>query len=447
MKRTYTFVILALLLACAYALHTRGYFYAVGGVGTHVGWRFAFTLTLFFVTAAVGAVLPRWRLPVVFVSSLLHLFVMHLPLRATVALAIWIVFYMLVQLRLSWWLKGIPVLALYAAPLLLIELDPTSALNSALVVCFCVSNFALRSVLYAYEATKKRELLEGTGLVGYLLCLVASPLTLVNFAPIGFLVLLRGLKKEHDHSMLWRGVKEIALGIAFLTAFQIGSKINALPDYMEVAATADELHVVTAFVACHLLLLKFFLKVAGDIHLAVGMLRVLGFDIASGTERPYLARNVLEFWRRWNTYYRDYLLTLGYYPVAAALKRRPILAAAAGGAAAFVLSGFAHVVQFVARHPRELTLQRFLEGHVWAIVFGAFVIAWMLREVTRPRPVGASATIRKEAGPLTWFRQAGAIVATLSVVSLILLLYYPPLLNLQLSTCVGVLKAFLRFPS
>ena len=446
MKRTHTFILLALLLAGAYALHAKGYLYAVGGVGTYVGWRFAFTLTLFFVTAAVGAALPRWRLPIVFGSSLLHLFVMYLPLKATVALAIWTAFYQLVHLRLSWWLKGIPVLALYAAPFLLIAFDPTSALNGALVVTFCASNFALRSVLYAYEATKKRELFQGTGLVGYLLCLVVSPLTVVNFAPIGFLVLLRGLRKEHDQSMLWRGVKEIALGVAFLTVFQIGSNIGALPDYMEVALAADELNALTAFAACHLLLLKFFLKVAGDIHLAVGMLRVLGFDIAPGTERPLLARNILEFWRRWNTYYRDYLLTLGYYPVAAALKRRPMLAAAAGGAAAFILSGFAHIVQFLVRHPREFTLQRFLEGHVWALVFGAFVIVWMLREMKRPRLPGARAGGEKEAGPWMRLRQAGAVVATLSVVSLILMLYYPPLLNSQLSTCLGVLKAFLRFP-
>lgn len=447
MERVWIFALLAIVLSATYGSHASGLFWAVGGVGTHAGWSFPFTLALIFAAALASAILPRWRFQIVLGSSLLHLFVIYRPFRAGVALAIWVGFYLLVRLRVSWWIKSVPVLALYAAPFLFHTFDPASALVGALTVAFCATNFTLRSFLYAYEAGTHREPIEKAGLAGYLLCMAAAPLMLVNFAPIGFLVLLRGLRKEADLPMLIRGVREIALGAAFLTALHAGTRIGVLPQYGNLIAAADGMNLLTTFTACHLLLLRFFLKVAGDIHLAVGMLRVLGFDIAPGSERPYLSPNILEFWRRWNTYYRDYLLKLGYYPAAAALKRRPILAVVAGGAGAFLLSGLAHVLQYLIRHPGQLSIQLILEAHAWALVFGACVVAWMIRDVRRPGLTRARIALPPEAPLHVRLRHAGAVAVTLSAASLILLLYYPPLTGSPLSTLGGIVRSLLRLPT
>ena len=50
---------------------------------------------------------------------------------------------------------------------------------------------------------------------------------------------------------------------------------------------------------------------SGYSDIAIGAARVLGFDIPENFNRPYLARNVREFWTRWHislsSWLRDYL--------------------------------------------------------------------------------------------------------------------------------------------
>jgi len=50
---------------------------------------------------------------------------------------------------------------------------------------------------------------------------------------------------------------------------------------------------------------------AGYSNIAIGSARVLGFDLMTNFNRPYFARSVSEFWRRWHislsTWFKDYL--------------------------------------------------------------------------------------------------------------------------------------------
>jgi hypothetical protein len=448
-------VLLAILCGAAYGLHARRWLYVIGGVGTLAGWRFGFVLALFVLTAAATAALPRARFGLLTAASLLQLFVLNLdaPLKPLGALVLWTGFYLVVHLEVSWWLKGPAIATLHAAPLVLTALDPGSALLGILLATHFTSNFALRSALYAYEAARKRELLRGAGFPGFLLYLIAAPIGAVKLAPIGFAVLHRGLRAEADLGLMSRGVSQTALGFLYLTLRHMAVRTGCLPIYDDVVAGADLLDAATAFAACHLLLLGMFLDVAGHVHVAVGMMRVLGFDIPSGTEAPYLSRNILDFWRRWNTYYRDYLLTLAYYPAAWALKRRPLLAVAAGGAATFVLSGLAHAVQSAVRRPDRATLQGFAEGHVWALVYGLVVVGWMLQERLRAgagraaaRPAAAGGAPPPSARPWQGIRRAAAAAGTLSVASVLLLLLYPPIRGFPVSTALSIMAAFLRPP-
>jgi hypothetical protein len=209
---------------------------------------------------------------------------------------------------------------------------------------------------------------------------------------------------------------------------------------------ASDLHTLGALAACHVLLIRLFLDVTGHIHVAVGMLRVVGFDIPVGSERPYQSRNVLDFWRRWNTYYRDYVMALAFYPLAVTLKRRPYLAVAAAGAATFLLSGFAHAAQYALRRPEQSSFESFVEGQVWAAIFGSLVVVWMLREAAQGRRRRDHAAGPAEAAPWTGLRGAMAAFVTLSLVSVILLLLHPPLAGQPLATSMSLLAAFLRPP-
>jgi D-alanyl-lipoteichoic acid acyltransferase DltB (MBOAT superfamily) len=60
---------------------------------------------------------------------------------------------------------------------------------------------------------------------------------------------------------------------------------------------------------------------AGYSHLAIGISKLLGFNIMQNFNYPYFARDIREFWRRWNisltTWFRDYV----FLPIAYSVSR------------------------------------------------------------------------------------------------------------------------------
>lgn len=61
--------------------------------------------------------------------------------------------------------------------------------------------------------------------------------------------------------------------------------------------------------------LQIYCDFCGYSHMAIGVGRILGFELTENFNAPYLARSVKEFWRRWHmslsTWFRDYL----YFPL------------------------------------------------------------------------------------------------------------------------------------
>ena len=62
---------------------------------------------------------------------------------------------------------------------------------------------------------------------------------------------------------------------------------------------------------------KFYCDFSGYSDIAIGLGRVLGFELMQNFNLPYLARNVREFWSRWHislsTWFRDYVyIALGW---------------------------------------------------------------------------------------------------------------------------------------
>ncbi|MBU3822729.1 MBOAT family protein [Flavobacteriaceae bacterium XHP0103] len=79
---------------------------------------------------------------------------------------------------------------------------------------------------------------------------------------------------------------------------------------------------------------------SGYSDIAIGISRLLGFDLKQNFNKPYFSRSIAEFWRRWHislsTWFRDYLyIPLGGKRVNALLKTRNVFAV-------FLISGFWH---------------------------------------------------------------------------------------------------------
>ncbi len=414
------------LLAAAVALDMAGYLNVAGGLEPLGARQFAIVSGLFFAAACLGSLFPAARLRILLAFSLAQIVFLFGPLQVAGALVVWIAFYGVVHARASWGLK-LPLLAgLYVTTILLGASSRASTAFEILLVVFYASNFILRLPLYVYEAVFKRSQLEGAGLAGFLTYLIALPLSSLNVAPVGFAVLHRGYSSELRPELMRRGLARMAHGLLYLVVGRILAKSGLFPSVSVIAAYSGEMDVVSALASCHVILLSLFLSTAGYIHTAVGMLYVLGFDIPPGMRMPYRSTNVLEFWRRWNIYWRDCLMTLAYYPLAMPLRRRPVLAAAVAGMATFLFGGFTHAVRYYVKWPSEITLEGFLAAHFNMLAFGTVVTAMLLREAIRAKKPREDT---RDAGGSRALRFAGeflSIAATLTVVALILALFARP---------------------
>jgi hypothetical protein len=65
----------------------------------------------------------------------------------------------------------------------------------------------------------------------------------------------------------------------------------------------------------HYNFLKIFVALAGNAYLIIGLCRLFGFDLKADFYYPFFARNLLEHWRRWNIYNRDFVVALIFNPV------------------------------------------------------------------------------------------------------------------------------------
>ena len=68
----------------------------------------------------------------------------------------------------------------------------------------------------------------------------------------------------------------------------------------EVYAEPDAFAGLSLLVASYLFRFQFYCDFSGYTDIARGSARILGFDLMENFRRPYFARSVREFWRRWH---------------------------------------------------------------------------------------------------------------------------------------------------
>jgi D-alanyl-lipoteichoic acid acyltransferase DltB (MBOAT superfamily) len=92
-----------------------------------------------------------------------------------------------------------------------------------------------------------------------------------------------------------------------------------------------------------------YLDFSGYTDIAVGLGGLMGMATPENFNRPYLARNVIEFWERWHISLSQFIRRNLFIPIQLALVRRtdarwPLLAASVAFAVSFLLCGLWHSV-------------------------------------------------------------------------------------------------------
>ena len=141
------------------------------------------------------------------------------------------------------------------------------------------------------------------------------------------------------------------------------------------------------------------LSTIGGAGILLGLVRILGIDVAPAFVRPLGATSVTEWWRRWNVHFRDLLVNVCFYPVMLRLRRRPYLAIVAGTAAVFLVGST--LMHGLTKHyfrygsHLRLPLDHLTENAAMTIIVAA---ALCLEQRRRRRPARPPGSLRRLAG-------------------------------------------------
>ena len=141
---------------------------------------------------------------------------------------------------------------------------------------------------------------------------------------------------RHDRKIERSGMKLIAWGILLAIAKWVVTELYG-PSQLGLDALARHayglgfVHGFFSYMLEHLLIA---LSIGA---ILVGMVRVLGIDLGPSFDQPLRSERLTDWWRRWNTHFRDLLVELFYYPVVMRFRRRPTLATVLGCISVFVV--------------------------------------------------------------------------------------------------------------
>ena len=171
-----------------------------------------------------------------------------------------------------------------------------------------ISFYTFNSMSYTIDVFRRKipatpNLLEYSTFVALFPHLIAGPI--VRFTEIGDR--LRRPLSGLNSRIAAVGLFFLACGLAkkLLLADQLG------PDVDRLFANASELGFVAAWAAALGFSLQLYFDFSGYSDMAVGLAWLLGFSFPQNFDSPYKARNISDFWRRWNMtlsrWIRDYL--------------------------------------------------------------------------------------------------------------------------------------------
>jgi hypothetical protein len=281
----YAIVIVAAVVAALLPRRRRAVLLAAGALALPIalgGWALAL-----YGFVAVTVAIARTRLPV--------------PLRFTVVLVAWLV---------------LPVL----------RVEYLSVLGQADTILLAeVWIGLLCSALYLVIERARALPGEQTSLRDDAFYLLAPPrIALPFFQPISQRELLAAERPGYPRKLMWRGAG--LAGYALVLAIVAARLDDARPHLPHALRVPIEF-------------LVHYANAAKGIVIAIAAFRLLGYDLPPGFRLPFLSRSYAEFFRRFNHYVRDAVVSLFYFPALGHLRTR-----LPGRAASIISSYFAILV-------------------------------------------------------------------------------------------------------
>jgi len=242
--------------------------------------------------------------------------------------------------------------------------------------------FMFRIVIYIYDLAHAKN---PPSLLSYLSYFFILPnYYLPLFPVIDFQTMRTTYYRRDIHQIAQQGVHWMVRGAVQLMLYRVVL-------YLDDPFLPDRVTTLPKLIAAMVLTYLLYLNVSGKFHIVVGMLHLFGYDLPETNRRYLLANSFLDYWRRINIYWKDFMVKIVYLPVYFKFRKKGDLGAQIlGSAAVFAISWFAHSYQ-------SLWIQGQLSfswtDTIFWLLLGALVITNVIYE-SRPKARRTSSTWR-----------------------------------------------------
>jgi hypothetical protein len=166
--------------------------------------------------------------------------------------------------------------------------------------------FMFRIIIYAYDLAHATE---PPRLLPFLSYFFLLPNYLFMLFPvIDFQTMRRGYYRRDIHVVAQQGIHWMTRGAIQLMLYRLVMYFN--DPYLP-----DRVTSLGALLSTMVLTFLLYLNVSGTFHLAIGMLHLFGYDLPETNRRYLLASSFIDFWRRANIYWKDFMVKIVYFPV------------------------------------------------------------------------------------------------------------------------------------
>lgn len=209
------------------------------------------------------------------------------------------------------------------------------------VVALGLSFYSLQNIAYLTEVYFKR-LQPETSISNYTLYnsffpkIISGPILLPNeFIPQ---INKNAITKEK----LIGGFHLILLGLVkkMVIADRLAPSVHSIFDY------PDNYNGLTTLTGIYIFTIQLYFDFSGYTNMALGIAKMLGYDLKENFNMPLRSTSVSEFWRRWHISLISWFTNYIYYPVVYRLRKSKKIAALAGIFITFLISGIWHGIGF-----------------------------------------------------------------------------------------------------
>ena len=173
------------------------------------------------------------------------------------------------------------------------------------VITVIASLYMFRVIVYVYELRHKKVPIGWSERLAYFFMF---PNILIALFPVVDLKTFRNTYYQGSESEIYlSGMNLICRGIMHLLLYRI--------IYLYAIPAVHEVESVWALLQYVVMSYTLILRLSGTFHIAVGILRLFGFNLPEIFNNYFLANGFSDYWRRINIYWKDFLLKIFFYPV------------------------------------------------------------------------------------------------------------------------------------